>query len=236
MDPFSKFKREVEEKDDDAVLNLARSTRRQRDVAVVGNVAVVVTALPTHGVSLISGFYSVPRFMLKWNNHRIVRKNLKLRGLQIPDRTKRDYIIPVTVGAVTGTLGAGADAVAGSAVPPIVDATHEVSIDQWLERVGLQVVEMTSGHIGALADPDFAIDLVEHDWDAAYDHDDLEEHGQNGVEHLSDTGDTIMPDGLPLLSERTADITGQAVAALVVGEVVGKGIEVAAPEKRVTRS
>ncbi|KAG8730768.1 hypothetical protein FRC11_005863 [Ceratobasidium sp. 423] len=223
MGLFSKFRRKVQEKDDKAVLKLSRSTRLKRDIAAVGNVVVAASALPTGGTR---------------KEHRIVKQDLNRRGLQIPDRTKRDYIIPATVGVVTCALGAGADAVAGfagGAVPPIADATHEIPIDQWLDRVGDEAVETTTNHMQVLADPGFAEGLVEHNWGTAYDLNGLEGHAQNGVEHFFNTGDTIMPGGPPLLSDRSADVAGQTLAAVVIGEAVGKGIEVAAPRRHAAK-
>ncbi|KAG8683862.1 hypothetical protein FRC11_012970 [Ceratobasidium sp. 423] len=150
MGLFSKFRRKVQEKDDKAVLKLLRSTHLKRDIAAVGNVVVAASALPTGGTR---------------KEHRIVKQDLNRHGLRIPSRTKWDYIIPAMVGIVTCMLGAGTDTVAGfvgGVVLPIADATHEIPIDQWLDRVGNEAIETTTNHMQVLADPGFAEGLVEH--------------------------------------------------------------------------
>ncbi|CAE6525544.1 unnamed protein product [Rhizoctonia solani] len=235
MGLFSKFKRKVQNEDDNAILNLSRTTRLKRDVAAVGNAALASSALPTHGVSLFAGVYTVPRFLWCWKKHRIVKQALEHRGLQIPDRTKRDYAIPAAVGAVSGAIGAGADSLAGFAdglVPHNADATHALPFDQWLERTGESTVEALTTHGEAVDHAGFVTNLVENNYVTAYTPDDLQEHVQNGVQHLAQTFDTILPGGAPLLSERTADVAGQTVVAVAVGETIGKGAEVATPSRR----
>ncbi|CAE6446819.1 unnamed protein product [Rhizoctonia solani] len=89
--------------------------------------------IPSGGMSSLVGVYSVPRFLWTWKKHRIVKKALEARGLTIPGRTKRDYIIPATVGAITGALGAGADSIpqfCDGAIPPNIDATDEIPVTQ----------------------------------------------------------------------------------------------------------
>jgi hypothetical protein len=133
----------------------------------------------------------------------------------------------------SGALGAGADSIAqfsDGLVPP--DAVHEITIAQWLGQVGDSAVETTANHAQAVFDPGFAQELTEVDWENAYDPGDLGTHVENGLGHLDETFDTIMPGGLPLFSERTADLAGQTVAALVVGEMAGKAIETTAPKRR----
>ncbi|KAH7337270.1 hypothetical protein B0J17DRAFT_758635 [Rhizoctonia solani] len=235
MGLFSRFKRKVQREDDNTILNLSRTTRLKRDVAAVGNTVLASSALPTHGVSLFAGIYTVPRFLWCWKKHRIVKQALEYRGLHIHDRTKRDYLIPATVGAVSGAIGAGADSLVGFAdglVQHQADATHALPFDKWLEHAGQSTVEAVTAHGEAIDYAGFTKDLVEHNYFAAYVPDDMQEHVQNGMQHLAKTFDTILPGGAPLLSERTADVAGQTVAAVAVGEAIGKGIEVAAPRGR----
>ncbi|KAF8669725.1 hypothetical protein RHS04_08746 [Rhizoctonia solani] len=235
MGLFSKFKRKVQAADDKAVLDLSRSTRLKRDIAAVSNVTIAASMIPSGGVSSLAGIYSVPRFLWTWKKHRIVKKDLAVRGLTVPDRTKRDYIIPATVGAITGALGAGADSIdqfSDAIIPSNPDATHEIPVTQWLEQVGNSTVETATNHAQAVFDPEFAQGLTEGDWENAYNPDDLSTHVENGADHLDDAVDTIMPGGLPFLSERTADLAGQTISAVVIGEMAGKGIGAVAPARR----
>ncbi|KAF8752656.1 hypothetical protein RHS01_07585 [Rhizoctonia solani] len=252
MGLFSKFKRKVQAADDKAVLDLSRSTRLKRDIAAVSNVTIAASMIPSGGVSSLAGIYSVPRFLWTWKKHRIVKKDLAIRGLTVPDRTKRDYIIPATVGAITGmpyhmrkpdlcaqyfpgALGAGADSIdqfSDAIIPSNPDATHEIPVTQWLEQVGNSTVETATNHVQAVFDPEFAQGLTEGDWENAYNPDDLSTHVENGADHLDDAIDTIMSGGLPFLSERTADLAGQTISAVVIGEMAGKGIGAVAPARR----
>ncbi|KDN35340.1 hypothetical protein RSAG8_11674, partial [Rhizoctonia solani AG-8 WAC10335] len=227
----SKFKKNVQDMDNKSLLDLSRTSRLKRDVAAVGNVVAAAAAIPTGEVSLFQGLYTVPRGLWCWKKHRIVKKALSHRGLLIPGRTKRDYVIPATVGVVTGSLGAGADSVAGCLGGVLPDATHAIPIDEWVNQAGQAGLETTGSHIITAVNPEFAGELAGNDYLDAYEPEDMAEHTRNGMQHLADTGNTILPGGLPLFSERTANIAGQTVAAVVIGELAGKGVEATAPRK-----
>ncbi|EUC63161.1 hypothetical protein RSOL_481620 [Rhizoctonia solani AG-3 Rhs1AP] len=232
MGLFSKFKKQVHDMDNQSLMNLSRTTRLKRDVAAVGNVVTAAAAIPSGGVSLFQGLYTVPRGLWCWKKNRIVKKALGHRGLPAPSRTKRDFIIPATVGVVTGSLGAGADAVTGFMGGVLPDATHAIPIDEWINQAGQAGLETTGSHFATITNPDIAGELAGHDYLDAYVPDDLVEHTQNGIQHLAHVVDTILPGGLPLFSERTADIAGQTVAAVAIGELAGKAVEEAAPRRR----
>ncbi|CAE6476532.1 unnamed protein product [Rhizoctonia solani] len=236
MGMFSRFKKKVQAMDDQSLVNLSRSTRLKRDTANVGSAVAVVAALPSGGISLFQTIYTGPRGWWYGKKNRIANQILGCRGLPIPARTKRDYIIPATVGLVAGSLGAGADAVAGSLGGAVPDAMHAISIDEWVNQAGQAGLETTGNHVATIANPEFVGELTGDAYHDAYEPDDLAEHAQNGIQHLAKTASTILPGGAPLLSQQTANIAGQTVAAVAIGELAGKAIEETAPRRRPVKS
>ncbi|KDN35338.1 hypothetical protein RSAG8_11672, partial [Rhizoctonia solani AG-8 WAC10335] len=218
MGIFSEFEKYVQGMDNDSLLDLFRATRLKCDTATVGSFVTAAAAIPTGGVSLCQGLYTVPRDLWYWKEHRIVKKALRDRGLQIPDRTKRNYAIPAAVGVVAGILGAGADSFAG----------HWGKCPQTQMR-RMRFLSTT------IADPGFAGRSVGNDYLSAYDPENMEGHIRNGMQHLAEAGNTILPGGLPLFSENTAKITGQTVAAVAIGELVDRGLEATAPRRRAAK-
>lgn len=81
-----------------------RVARRNRDAAVVGIAFSGAMAIPSHGTSLFGLLFTIPRYVHYSRKLSTYRERMLQEGITPLPRTKRDYALPLVMGAGSAAL------------------------------------------------------------------------------------------------------------------------------------